>query len=408
MFDYIIDIPPNATKATSAVLCIDASSFLYGDTLSNLNLATYEGYSVSTIAVTSTIGALAMCASASAIANYATTDRFEIIQLPNMYKTSITTGANRPASNAATGSLAANPTTGFACSAHNLAGRIQIINCNTSTVTVTTPSFLTSQNVYPVCNGPNNNFILGTGTGNIYEVNSSGTLVAGYSLPRTKNNGTSPAAYSVTSLSYDNATGYLAAATNRGVLYVLNHAASSVVETFPATTVTFPAATQILTISNSVSGSSLLCGSEASVAGGTVPIVQFQVGPKPKQSNQFYFTDGPTALPLAASISPNGLYAVLCSTNNNGSWQTRICRFKYPLTYEFVETRIQDPVGVDISGQIIRIRDLGVGNAFIDVDQTIGAGPIALPAAKNNPYIEIALNGLSSPNERWDVREFNA
>lgn len=74
----------------------------------------------------------------------------------------------------------------------------------------------------------------------------------------------------------------------------------------------------------------------------------------------------------------------------------------YPVN---VQTRIQNPPGTDVSGRIIRIRDLGQ-KSYIDTDVVISAGATSLPSTAGGEYYEISIVG-SGGSAQWDWRKFN-
>ena len=262
-----------------------------------------------------------------------------------------------------------------------------------------------SQNVNVVCT-KDNNFLLGTDLGNIYEVDSSGNLQAGYSLPRTPNNGTSPTSYGISAIQYSN--GQVLASTTRGSIYTIQYSASSILGNgeFVGGDVLFPTDTSVLSFSNTVSGCCIGNMPGYSNAGSYKPMPVFWFGNTKPAIVDNFFTENTSNI-IYSSISPGcEWFVAACSATTNGVFRVKVFRFLEPFDYEQVSTRIQYPIGVDISGNILRIRDRGVGNAFIDVDTNVGAGVSVLPAARWNNYIELALDGAASSIERWDVRQF--
>jgi hypothetical protein len=70
-----------------------------------------------------------------------------------------------------------------------------------------------------------------------------------------------------------------------------------------------------------------------------------------------------------------------------------------------VQTRAQDPEGVNVGCRIIRIRDLGK-TSFIESDQDILAGVNNINSNEEGQYIELAIINTSNPF-KWDIREFS-
>lgn len=195
------------SNTVSAVLCVSPTSFLYVDTVGILYLMNLNFEILANSTMAGTVAGISLCGSSSAVVNYTATSRYDILYLPSLTKTGVTTSAT-PSISTGPHQIAANSSTGFAVATNSTASRFNIVNCNNGTVTVYNPTFLSSnsQNVNVVCT-KDNNFLLGTSLGNIYEVDSSGTLVAGYSMPRTPNNGTAPTSYGINAIAYSN--GYI-------------------------------------------------------------------------------------------------------------------------------------------------------------------------------------------------------
>lgn len=396
----------SGSTTVNAVLCLSASTFLYVDSLNTLYQMDYGFQVINSLALSGNVASIVLCGTSSAVLNYTGTSRFDVINLSNLTRAGITTNANASRS-IGPHQLAANTTTNYACATHTSASRFHIINCVAGTATVYNPTFLTtgSQNVNCVCT-KDSNFILGTDIGNIYEVDTSGTLVAGYSLPRTPNNGTSPTSYGISALAYSN--GQLLASTTRGVIYTLQHSASSVLSDgeFLGGDVLYPTDTSFISFSNVVSGSCFGNMPGISNAGSYKPIPVFWIGnSNPTVANNI-FTENTSNI-IYSSVSPGSEYFVAaCSVSSNSAFRVKVFRFLDPLVYDFTSTRIQYPLGVDISGNILRLKDGGIGNVVIDLDQSVPAGVTNLPAAKWNSYIELALDGAASSVELWDVRQF--
>ena len=396
--DYYI----TGSATVSGILCVSPSSFLYADSNNTVYLKDFGFQDLANVNLSNTIAGIALCGTSSAIVNYPGTSRFDIINFPSMYKTSITTNANASRTSGPH-QMAANTSTNFAAATHTTSGKFHIINCIAGTATVFTPSFLTSQFVNAIC-PKDSNFILGTDLGNIYEVNTSGSLVAGYSLPKTPNNGTTAANIGVTALAYSN--GQLLVSCNRGSIFTIQHSASSFLPggEYVGFEGLYPTGSTTITFSNVVSGT-CFANHPAGISGSYKPLTTFWIGnSRPKISN-VQSTDN-TSNFTWTSISTDGNYIVSSSSSaTNSDYRVRVFKLDTSLSYDFTSTRIQFPIGVDIAGSIVRIRDQGIGKTLIDVDQSISANVTNLPAALGNNYIELALVGPASA-ETWGVRQF--
>lgn len=386
-------------------ICIDASTILYASNLGDLRRTTYFNQDVSIGAGSSTsLSGLALYSAASAIASYSSSSRFDLIDLNTLQVTPVTTSANSTFTAAAGQQLAANASTGFAMATQALAGRVSIINCLTrlsSSFTITGISGQTGNCVIV----KDNNFLLGTDNGQIYEINTNGAIVASYQVPRTPGNNNTPNIFPIVSLAYAPSSTVLAA-TGGGELLAINWPASSLINELVGYEFTYPGAG--VALSNYSSGVVVY----SSDAPGNSTFQGFsEVFLSSKGVSTLDTTYMNTYLPSGThdiQIDPSGTRGLVVSNDTNGN-TFKIRTFSLtPTSQTTVKTRAQDPVGVDITGSIIRIRDRGYGEVVIDLDQAIAAGDNFPNAANDNNYIEVLLNGATGSSEKWDVREFTA
>jgi hypothetical protein len=73
------------------------------------------------------------------------------------------------------------------------------------------------------------------------------------------------------------------------------------------------------------------------------------------------------------------------------------------IKYTTEDTEIHEPVGVRVPGRIIRIRDCGPGQSFVESDTSISAETTTISCRDGGTYIELAIN---DDDDEWDIREF--
>jgi hypothetical protein len=398
----ISDFYIQSSARLAGIICISASTFAMVTTEPVLYQKTYTNTPINSVALSGNPAGIALYAAGSAVINYSGTSKFDFVDLTTTYIATTSTNANPALTAFNAQQISANIITGYAVATHSTTGRYHIINCLTRSASSFTPSFLTGQAVN-VVNTKDNNFILGTSLGNVYEVDQAGNLISGYQLPRTKNNGITPLSYPVLSLVY--APSSVIVTTGRGTGYVLSLSASSISSEFLCQEADFPSVSTSACLSN-VSSGAVVLGSPA-MLGYTQGIQEYALGSSAFSALDSTFMECNMAI-KDIKIDPSGTLALIGTQDvNNLTFKVRSCNIT-PSSQVTVKTRAQYPVGVDITGTIIRIKDRGVGMSAIEVDQAITAGDNYPLACSNNDYIEVCLNGLTGPSELWDVREFTA
>lgn len=384
----------------AAITTVSASTFVAVTTEPALYQFTYQGNQVNKLALPFTPSGVAIYSGASAIVSYGTTAQFDFVDLGTLYRASATTNATSTQTGVNAYQLVANSSTGYAAATSSTAGKVSIINCLTRSVSAYTPGLLSGQAINCVASRDNGNFILGTNNGNIYEITVAGNIVSGYSLPSIPNNNVSPFNYPIVALSYGSSA--VIAVGGRGEGYSINLGASSVVGTFICSEGVFGSSTTV-TLSNVSSGVFLAISNSPGVA--TQGVQEYFTNTLSLRSIDSTFME-PNIAFRDAKIDSTGKYAVIATQDTNNIAFRARSFYITPTWQTTVSTRAQYPVGVDIPGNIIRIRNRGVGYSCIDVDQAITAGANNILAAENNQYIEVLLNGASGVSEMWDIREF--
>lgn len=343
---------------------------------------------ISIVSIVSGASAIAMIVSSGS-------NQYDFVHTVTGARTQITTNATPTKYGYNNQQLATMPTLGIACITQVASGGVKICNYNSSTVITVSVSGMA--NASPSCvltrsASTNNTFLVGTTDGSIKEITSSGTLLATASLPLTPATGVQQQI--VTGLASWN--DYVVAATDRGMLYCLDWTTGLVVDAMVA-----GAGTTNLSLSNSVSGTFIIpSGNQGSSSGQTLTEVWFDAG---RFAVQDVFVEEGSFISYGVAIDPSINRVIRLSTT--ATQRARVFAIT-PMNRVNVDTRIQQPLGTDIEGRIIRIRDAGVGSAVIELDTTITPALTPLISTEDHNYIEIALS--TSPSGSWDVREYKA
>lgn len=333
---------------------------------------------------------LANAATAIIVYNSANVD---FINIASGQRTNITTGTASVFSTTYGQQVAGNTNTGFAMATKS--GGLTFINSLTQAATGINPSgIFSSQNPSVITVRPTTNtWLIGSTLGQVYEVNANGTLLQTLNLPVTPNNGTA-ATTRVTGISYS--TPNMTCTTDRGDLYVYNW-----------TTQTLLYRTTCSNWNNSAGG--LMCTGASGIT-----LIGKGAAPNNVGSSvtEFYFetADPGYGIPFYndsnASMRTLGFDPVF-----NIAWVLyNTISFIQLRTYNMtptakvnVDSRFQDPPGTDVSARIIRLRNEGIGNLFIENDTNI-TGLTSISAADGHNYIEIGIEG----GTKFDIREFTA
>lgn len=406
MITPLADIGASTTGVSiKCAICIDACTMLYGTDQGSIVQSTYYNQAVKVGTSSSTsLSGIALYSGASAIACYNGSSRFDLIDLATLQVTPVTTGAN-PSYTASNGQqIAANPNTGFAAVTRAGTNALSLINCVTRAASsISLTGFSNQTTTCVIVKG--NNFLVGSNQGSIYEINTNGTIINSFRLPRTASNNSTPNYYPIVSLAYD-ASSTVIAAHSGGSLVAINWTTSSIINELPTYENTYPGAN--VALSNYSSGV-ILQASDSPGSRLYCAINELFFNPKGlKPLDTTYINSYILSGTHDLQIDPTGTKGFILSNDINGN-TFKIRTFSItPTGSVLTKTRAQDPIGVDITGSVIRIRDRGYGKTVIDLEQTITAGDNYPIAADGNNYIEVLLNGASGASEKWDVREFTA
>lgn len=358
------------------------------------NLSTLQLMASSTTLVSPS--GIALVNAASAVVTSSTSSAVDRVELATGYRTQVTTGASTTVSNTISQQVAAQGTT--AISTRSTTGTVQKIDASTAGMTVSSVAVAALTGQTARCVIPKtgtSNFFIGTSDGKIHEINDTGFTFRTITFPNTPN--VSTPTFHVGSLSYYDP--YILATTTHGAAYLYNLSASSIqsvqmVGTADSSNVTCP-------LSQNASG---MCLMGRALAPGNsyadVTEVLFEKGYITFPStffNEINVAYNNVGLDINTSI------CWIQANTTTGNYQLRTFDL-IPNNKIQVETAIQKPQGTYVGGNIIRIRDDGIGRTVVELDQAIGAAPVLLPAAEGHNYIEISRT--SDPE--LDVRQFLA
>lgn len=360
------------------------------------NLSTLQEMASSTALVSTPSGLALLSGGASAVVTSSGSSQVDLVQLSTGYRTLVTTGANTTVSNVINQQVAPG-LSNKAVSTRATTGTVQRIDASPSVMTVTsvTVAALSGQTARCIIPTGDGRYFIGTSDGKIHTINDTGFTYQTITLPNTPN--VSTPTFHVASLSYYDP--YILATTTQGMAYLWNYSSSAIVSTQMVGTCDY---------------SNVTCPLSMNASGMAVMGRSLTPGNSWSDISEVYFEKGAITFPSVFFNEINLAY------NNVGldpsTWicweQANTTTANYQLrTFDItpnnkiqVETAIQKPQGTYVGGDIIRIRDDGIGRTVVESDQTIGASATLIPASEGHNYIEIAI----TTTPEFDVRQFLA
>lgn len=363
-----------------------------------------RSYNLTTLALgaTATTSAnpagVCMINTASACTVSSSTGAFDLIEVSGGYRQAYTSGANTCYTNQIGQQIAAHKHLGIALSTRSTTGTLQKFNGNTFAITSLSASAITGQTARCIITKEgSNNWLIGTTDGKIHEVDNTGQALKTITIPNTPS--TATAVVYVSALNY--ADDYLIAVSNSGYLYQYKYSTSTLLNT------------QFVGNGNGSTGGVSL----SSLSASGMALMTYGRSPSSQglEISEVNFTNNNLTLcSIYAneaniesqnvgfdSITNRGWYI----STNNSFYSLRVFDVTSPQKVTS-PTRSQNPPGTDVGARIIRIRDEGIGKAFIELDTNVSAGVQQLVATKDHDYIELAI--ISGSPDKFDVRTFQS
>ena len=332
---------------------------------------------------------ISFIAPASCVVSYSGSSQFDILDINTLNVNHITVNAGATKL-ATTQQIAANPNTHLAMATRSNQGQLTMVSLTTAAVI--SPAALTSAYANCICLRPDTGtWIVGTSLGTVFEINSGGSVLNTITLPTTSQI-TAPTinVYGV-SFSYPN----VCAATDTGEVFVYNWATNTLLYSFMA-------ADGKSVLCQASSGVTLLGKNQYTGNNAGCPVSEIYLEKSYPVPESTYFNETNYTF-YALNIENTFNYAI--GVIGQASFlQLRVWNM-LPTSKTFVNTRMQNPPGTDVTGRVIRIRDNGIGTACVEIDQTISAGSNSVQCTNQRNYIEL---GLNTGNTLFDIREFQA
>lgn len=392
---YLYEVLPGVrirsacSGAGKLYVCSNANAYKYDLLTGKLDLTSQS--------IATQPDSLCLVNSASALGTCTGTTSAYLIELSSGFVATITGGRALPNTDKGQQSDSDGNGTVFACSSTNN----EVTKYTTFALSHVTPSgsSLASAQALTIINKTgSSNFLLGTNNGKIIEIDSSGTTIQTITLPTTPNVGTAPV-LQVSGLSYYNDN--LFVMTNFGVAYHYKYSTSTLYNK------------HILGATNSGAAlGSALCASACGVtlmgqnilhSAATASITQIDFNYSPALITDVFFNETNNAV-MSSGIDTTTHTAWIANvgTINKG----RVFSI-YGIGQTAETTRIQAS-NVDVSGRIIRIRDVRPGCSRVEIDQSVSAGSTNLAASAQASYVEAATRGTPGSDETADLRVFNS
>lgn len=345
---------------------------------------------------------LVLMAPATAVVSYTGFARVDLYDINTFATTGISTNVTTANKNAPQ-QIAGIPALGLALETSGTGGRLTLISLTcAAALNPTVLSGKLADCIIPRLDA--NTWLIGTNDGRIIEMNSSATALTTVSLPSAPFI-TTPT-IGVQSLAYYNSV--VLASTDSGIMYAISWPSGNII----SESLVSVGQSSATTISNAVSGVVLVSnnGSPPTYKGIQELYFDNPNSPIPGQDGCTFWEANVGCQVLG--IEPTAqLYAWACSTSN-----TFIPNRIYTITSPqkvLVSTEIQNPIGNDVAARIIRLRDDNdIGNATVEIDQTVPPGIVSLQCTANRNYIELCLFGNvvngNPPYTGWDIREMQS
>lgn len=365
----------------------------------------FRSYTASTLAplvsgsgIVSNPSGIAIVNASSAIIVSSTASQIDWVQLSTGARAGVTSGAAATFYATAGGQIDVNRSTGYALATKSTTGSVTLINTLSFTCSSMPVTSLSGRNATCV-RTKDSNFLIGTSDNKVHELSIAGSLIKSLTLPST------PQVQALTSLrvasmSYYN--GYLLVSNTAGVLYLYDwsQATPQLLDSY------FRAnwdLTNCTVLSSSVSGTCYMTSIPSNSQGINQPLIEIYFEKGEILCQDVYFNNRVSGY-RGNWIDPVQNYAGCFSSDTSSGTPLRVFEVSGNNKVT-VSTRVQDPISVDISARIIRIRDNGLGRKIVETDTSIPSAVTNVTATDNTSYIEIAL--ATSP-DRWGVRRFKA
>lgn len=280
------------------------------------------------------------------------------------------------------------------------AGRLLRFNSSTFVSSDLTPVLSGATANCVIAKAGTSNFYVGSTDGVVREVDSSGTTITTVILPTTPNASSAPT-QNIMELAYSEDFEVLVISTSGGIAYVYDVSGiPSLVQVMFTGGVGANSIPSFGCVFSQFEGDSFFA-SNRDASSGNAKITRYTYIPVKQKiivSKILFSENASQALDFALDTSLNKLIAV----KENQFMQVISVPGNSPVS---VQTRAQDPEGVNVGCRIIRIRDLGK-TSFIESDQDILAGVNNINSNEEGQYIELAIINTSNPF-KWDIREFS-
>jgi len=403
MLNYAADLPDISTSNLTAVttfngvayICTseprmrsyDLTSFAPGVSSTTNPASSPSGIAIITLATSVSSAGTAVIVSSS-------NTQYDFVNLSTGTRTQTTTNAVATRYSSNNQQVASIPSLGLAIATQAASGGVRLINGNSQTASLLTITGMTNEvPTSVIARTPSSTFLVGSSLGIVREITTAGVVINSVAIPQSPSVGTQLQA--ITGLA--NYGKYVVAVSDHGMMYCINWDNGQITDALIC-----GQSTNSMSLSNSVSGTVILPAAQSPpTAGGTLTEVWFETG---KFVIQDIFVEENTQLTFAAAIDPVANKVVRLATST--ILKARVFNIS-PMNKTLVDTRIQFPLGTDIPGRIIRLRDTGIGSAWVELDTTIGASLSSLQATEDKNYIEIALTSNPQP-VGWDIREFKS
>lgn len=355
-------------------------------------LRTYDITNFQNIATATTtnasVGEVAMIAmttaSPCAVMCYSSSATIDLIELNTGYKTSCTTNVQTVLGFSLTQQIAPNLNNGYALAIRSGQNSLTLYNSANNTASVLSPAILSAVNSRRVV-AVGSHWVVATGNGKVFEIDSAGTVTTTITLPTTPNIATP----SVDIMGLFYYAPYLLVITTSGIMYLYNWGTSTLVDTYrtypqppSGTTCAIAGANGYVLLKSSGSTYYGTGCSELYIGSGKIYLLDY---------TPFYdFASGTPGCIAYDGVTGKAVLATDSSAIVNGDFVQATPSIQAPIITSIASG------GSLTSGRIVRIRRVGPGRSFVEVDQNISAVATSLPAVEGYNYIDIGISAGSA------------
>lgn len=347
---------------------------------------------------------ICLISAASAIVTSSSTNRVDFINVQTGQLTQVTSGANTTYSGQTTPQVACNQSLGVSIATRSSNGNLMKITNSQVLTTISPTSLSGAQGVTIILKQATGadpgRWLIGTNNGKVIEIDSSGIVYKTLTLPTTPNIGTAPTVETVVGLAHYPPN--LLVISDFGNMFMYEYESSTLLHRSPVPQGTTVNPSNGVILSNSASGYAIM-GTNLTYSNTPLAEVVFNL-PNLILNKPFWNSDvNAGSQIIQIKINPNIGVAVASFSTVTGYPLYLYKLNSTQLLKNIEQIELQKPEGFRIAGRVIAIRDYGVGQTAVEIDQQVSNIQNPLSFTDGGNYIVLAM---TTDETYWDIREF--